>query len=172
LFAVVIEACVLTDDFISAYDLLECGGQYCHEIDNMEHRGFRERRNSIVSMLEHRSSSTFSEKSTEFLSGRFRNHPIYQSINLWKANLDKRLSNIKNLQQQELDNDNKNYENRKITSSEIIREVHSLLYVMNLVGINRERANLFIQTITAEYAIEDSFFFDLTRFVNRLWPKK
>jgi hypothetical protein len=174
LFAVVIEACVLTDDFVSAYDLLECGGQYCHQIDiNLEHR-VRDRKNSIVSFRDNR-GSIFSEKSsTEFLSGRFRNHPIFQSVKLWKANLDKRLVNIKQMPQEKLNEEETDDDNndRKITSEEIIREIHSLLYVMVNVGINRERANLFIETVTADYAIKDSLFFELSRFVNRLWPRQ
>jgi hypothetical protein len=173
LFAVVIETCVLTDDFISAYDLLECGGQYCHLLDlNLDHKG-RDRKNSIVSFRENRGSIFNTEKATEFLSGRFRNHPIFQSINLWKANLDKRLNNIKQNSQENLNEKDSDEDNnaRKITSAEIIREIHSLLYVMVNVGINRERANLFIETVTAEYSIKDSLFFELSRFVNRLWPR-
>jgi hypothetical protein len=175
LFAVVIETCVLTDDFVSAYDLLECGGQYCHnQIDVMDHRG-RDRRNTIVGYREHRNSmfNANTEKSTEFLSGRFRNHPIFQSIKLWKANLDKRLNNIKQNKLEKL-NENETDDNNdetKVTSAEIIREVHSLLYVMNHVGINRERANLFVETVAADYTIKDSLFFELSRFVNRLWPR-
>ena len=174
LFAVVIEACVLTDDFVSAYDLLECGGQYCHQIDiNLEHR-VRDRKNSIVSFRDNRGSIFSAEKATEFLSGRFRNHPIFQSIKLWKANLDKRLVNIKQMPQEKLNEEETDDDNndRKITSEEIIREIHSLLYVMVNVGINRERANLFIETVTADYAIKDSLFFELSRFVNRLWPRQ
>lgn len=51
----------------------------------------------------------------------------------------------------------------------IIYEAHSLLHLMRNVGVNSERAIVFIQAIAGDYGMDINKYYGLQRFTTRLW---
>ena len=145
---VFMQCCASQDDYIAAYKLLEVGGKYCctergTDDDDADHKD------------ESSFGSSLGEDSTLFLSDHIRHHLIYQNTSLWAAVIQSRLPSTVAIVNTEL-----------LTS-----EVHSLLREMHGVGVNFDRALLFIQSIAEDYRMEVDSYFDLQRFMTDLWEE-
>ena len=91
------------------------------------------------------------EDNTQFLSDLIRHQPIYQNTSLWAAVMQSRLP---------LGSE---------STDALMNEVHSLLHEMHGIGVNFDRALLFIQSIADDYRMDVEKYFDLQRFMADIW---
>ena len=105
----------------------------------------------VVSSPENAEISFENDDNTQFLSDLIRHQPIYQNTSLWAAVMQSRLP---------LGTE---------STDVLMNEVHSLLHEMHGIGVNFDRALLFIQSIADDYRMDVEKYFDLQRFMANIW---
>jgi hypothetical protein len=164
LFQEILSICTQQHDYLHAYDLLIAGGLYFDIGDE-----------SIMHSLESRSDGY-----VDFLNSSIKHHPIYQKPELWIAVLKLRLeanASPEDQSQSVFSMDHQLNGKPQLPMPlhpnrihQVILETHAMLYMMHSLGVNPERAMLFVQNVVDLYDLDWKYFMELKLFLDRLWP--
>ena len=143
-FLEILQHCTHSEDYSTAYDLLEVGGLYfLYTGDDGDEGG------------------ELNPGGAPFLSSQIYHHPIYQATCLWQTELNRRVVLLPTPEGSTMAQ----------FDAEVVLEVRGLLTIMFDMDVNFERATVFIQSVATDYGLNMIVYLDLARFTRRLYDR-
>ena len=177
LYSLAVDACVCDRDYLAAYGLLGVGGLY-YQIQQKEAQrplSFGDR-----SLHPEREISPVIDgtEETEFLSERVCQHPIFQNPQLWLSVLKDRLSTSTSPRTPS-DNRRTYYSPEKMKETgtnlkefdALFSEAYALLFIINRLGVNFERAAAFNKMVSSEYGLAKGQYRQIQQYTDKLYSR-
>ena len=167
LYSLAVESCVTHRDYLAAYGLLGVGGLYFQ----VESRPLRRQS----------ANDTDGIQETEFLSERICQHPIFQSPHLWMAVMRDKLSFSKKgssgADDDDEDDDDDEADSEVKTPvvydiDALFLESYALLFIINRLGVNFERAAAFNKMVASDFSLEKGQYLQLQQYTEQLYGRR
>jgi hypothetical protein len=148
-----VEACVLECDYVTAYRLLGVGGLY-FQVQKSQNVSANTAKQPIDNI-----------EVTEFLSERICQHPIFQNPLLWRAALTDRLQTALHL------SSNDEVVDHQLDTDTVFHEAYALLFIINRMGVNYERAAAFSWLLVKDYFLNKNRCVQLMEYTSGLYGR-
>jgi DENN (AEX-3) domain len=170
LYSLAVEACVTHRDYLAAYGLLGVGGLYFQIQSRSKREQSRER---------HDEDGEYDvARETEFLCERISQHPIFQSPYLWMTVMRSKLSAYQRgpstspsvssptAKKEEIKSDPDGVE---CDVDALFLEAYALLFIINRLGVNYERAAAFNKMVVSDYSLAKGHYLQLQQYTDELY---
>ena len=171
LYSLAVEACVTYRDYLAAYGLLGVGGLYfqIQSRPRTEHSRDRHDEEGDYDLAQE----------TEFLCERISQHPIFQSPYLWMTVMRSKLSIYNKRGPSTSPAMTSPTERREEGRSEpegvecdvdaLFLEAYALLFIINRLGVNYERAAAFNKMVVSDYSLAKGHYLQLQQYTDELY---
>lgn len=177
LYSLAVDACVCEKDYLAAYGLLGVGGLY-FQIQQRQPKCSQSPRDQLLCRQRNVSPVIDDTEETEFLSERVCQHPIFQNPQLWLSVLRDRLST--NVSPMASSGEPRTYsspekavkvEEKLMELDLFFSEAYALLFIINRLGVNFERAAAFNKMVTSEYGLVKGQYLQLQQYTDKLYGR-